>query len=276
MPTARSNSPKVSKTKKIRINADGTLREAVVDEQARIRLDDRVLELKDTRLRPVTEQPVICVALNYAGHYDELADTLQHPPYKQPPRQPVFFIKPRNTLAGYLGEIPCPDGTDLIYTGAGLGFVIGRTASRVTREQGLDYVGGYTIYNDFTLAEDSYFRPPVTTKCLDGYGPVGPYIMDPEEITGPHDLAISTYVNGELKQTASTNDLRLPIPAIIEELTEFMTLAPGTVIVSGFPPDRVAVQPGDEVRVEIEQIGSLVNRIVKDADQPVTALTVDT
>ena len=209
-------------------------------------------------------------ALNYAGHYDQLADSFHHPPYKQPPRQPVFFIKPRNTLAGHLGEIPCPAGVDQIYTGAGLGFVIGRTASRVTQEQGFEYIGGYTIYNDFCLAEDSYFRPPVTTKCLDGYGPVGPYIVGAEEITDPHDLTITTYVNGELKQTASTKDLRLTIPAIIEALTEFMTLAPGAVVVSGFPPGRVAVQPGDEVTVEIERIGSLVNRIVKDADQPVS------
>lgn len=252
----------MSKTKKIRINADGTLREAVVDEQARIRLDDRDLELKGTRLRPVTDQPVICVALNYAGHYEQLAAAFQQPPYKQAPRQPVFFIKPVNTLAGHLDEIPCPDTVDNIYTGAGLAFVIGQTAGRVTREQGLDYISGYTIYNDFCLAEDSYFRPPVTTKCLDGYGPVGPYIVNAEEITDPHNLAISTYVNGQLKQTASTKDMRLTIPAIIEALTEFMTLAPGSVIVSGFPPERVAVQPGDEVRIEIERVGSLVNRMI--------------
>ena len=248
--------------KKIRVNTDGALREATVDEQALIHLDGNTLGLAGTQLQPVTGQPVICIALNYAGHYEQLADTFSRPPYKEPPRQPVFFIKPQNTLAGHLDEIPCPDGVDRIYTGAGLGFVIGRTASRVSREQGSDYVGGYTIYNDFSLAEDSYFRPPVTTKCLDGYGPVGPYIVEPEEVSDPHDLAISTYVNGELKQTASTNDLRLPIPAIIEELTEFMTLAPGAVVVSGFPPDRVAVRPGDEVRVEIERVGSLVNRII--------------
>ena len=237
------------------------MREATVDEQARVRLDGRTLGLADTRLQPVTDQPVVCVALNYTGHYEQLADAFHQPPYKQPPRQPVFFIKPRNTLAGHLDEMPCPDGMDRIYTGAGLGFVIGRTASRLTREQAYDHIGGYTIYNDFTLAEDSYFRPPVTTKCLDGYGPVGPYIVEPEEISDPHDLAISTYVNGELRQTGSTNDLRLPLPAIIEELTEFMTLAPGAVVVSGFPPGRVAVRPGDEVRVEVEQVGSLVNRI---------------
>ena len=246
----------------VRVNAEGTRRKATVDEQARIHLDGRTLALDETAFPPVTDQPVICVALNYAGHYNRLAAGFDQPPYKQAPRQPVFFIKPPNTLAGHLDEVPCPDTVDHIYTGAGLAFVIGLPASRVKREQALDHVGGYTIFNDFSLAEDSYFRPPVTTKCLDGFGPAGPYIVDRDEITDPHNLAIRTYVNGELKQTASTADLRLPIPAIIEALTEFMTLSPGTVVVSGFPNGRVAVRPGDEVKVEIEQIGFLINRIV--------------
>ena len=266
MPTARSGLQKVSEMKKIRINTDGTLREAALDKQDCIRLDGKSLGLAHTRLRPVTDQAVICVALNYTRHYAALVDSFHQPPHQQPPRQPVFFIKPVNTLAGHLDEVACPDDVDQILTGAGLAVVIGQTASRVTREQGYDYIGGYTLYNDFTLAEDSYLRPPITSKCLDGYGPVGPYIMEPGEITDPHDLAIRTYVNGALKQTASTKDLRCPIPAIIEALTEFMTLAPGTVVVSGFPEGRVAVQPGDEVRVEIEQVGVLVNRIVKHTD----------
>ena len=252
--------------KKVRINSDGTLREATVDERDRVHLPGSTAGLKDTPLFPVTGQPVICTALNYAKHYAGIEDTFCRPPYKQPPRQPVFFIKPTNTLSGHLSEVPCPDHVDHIYTGAGLGFVIERPSSRVNREQGFDYVGGYTIYNDFTLAEDSYFRPPITSKCFDKSGPVGPYIVNSEEIADPHDLAISTYVNGELKQTASTKDLRLTIPAIIEALTEFMTLTPGAVVVSGFPPGRVAVRPGDEVRVEIEQLGFLVNQIIKDTN----------
>ena len=266
MPTARSGLPKVSEMKKIRINANGALRAATLDGQDRIHLDGKTLELADTHLQPVTDQPVICVALNYTGHYQQLADNFQQPPHKQPPRQPVFFIKPVNTLAGHLDQVACPSGVDSIYTGAGLAFVIGQTASRVKQEQGFDYIGGYTIYNDFTLEEDSYLRPPVTTKCLDGYGPVGPYFMDAGEISDPHDLSVRTYVNGELKQTASTKEMRAPIPAILESLTEFMTLTPGAVVVSGFPQGRVAVQPGDEVRVEIEQIGSLVSRVVSSAD----------
>ena len=251
----------MSKTKQIRINADGTLRKATVDRRARIHLDGSILELAGTRLQPVTDQPVICVALNHAEHYARLADNFHQPPYKQPPRQPVFFIKPPNTLTGHLGEVPCPDTVDHIYTGAGLAFVINKPASRVNRAQGFDHIGGYTVFNDFSLAEDSYFRPPVTGKCLDGFGPVGPYIVDREEIPDPHNLAIRTYVNGEPKQTASTADLRLDIPAIIEALTEFMTLTPGTVVVSGFPDGRAAVKPGDEVKVEIEQVGFLINRI---------------
>ena len=240
----RGNSPKVSKTKKIRINADGTLRNATLDEAARIHLDGSILEPAQTSLLPVTDQPVICIALNYAEHYNRLADTFHHPPYKLPPRQPVFFIKSPNTLTGHLGEVPCPDTVDHIYTGAGLAFVIGLPASRVNREQGLDHVGGYTIFNDFSLAEDSYFRPPVTSKCLDGFGPVGPYIVDREEIPDPHNLAISTYVNGEPRQTASTADMRLEIPAIIEALTEFMTLTSGMVVVSGFPDGACSRQTG--------------------------------
>ena len=251
---------------RVRVNADGTLRRATVDERARIRLDNRTLQLRETSLLPVTDQPVICVALNYQEHYNRLADTFDQPPYKQPPRQPVFFIKPPNTLTGHLGEVPCPDSVDRVYTGAGLAFVIGRRASRVKREQGFDHVGGYTVFNDFSLAEDSYFRPPVISKCPDGFGPIGPYIVDREEITEPHNLAIRTHINGELRQLASTAALRLDIPAIIETLTEFMTLAPGMVVVSGFPDGRVVVKPGDEVRVEIEQIGSLVNYVVPSAE----------
>lgn len=247
---------------RVRVNADGTLRRATVDERARIRLDNRTLQLQETSLLPVTDQPVICVALNYQEHYNRLADTFDQPPYKQPPRQPVFFIKPPNTLKGHLGKVWCPDSVDHVYTGAGLAFVIGTPATRVKREQGFDHVAGYTIFNDFSLAEDSYFRPPVTSKCHDTFGPVGPWVVDRNEITNPHNLAIRTYVNGQLRQTASTANLRLGIPAIIEALTEFMTLEPGMVVVSGFPPDRVAVEPGDEVKVEIEQLGSLVNFIV--------------
>ena len=252
--------------KKIRINADGTLREATVDERACVHLDGRTMALEETRLQPVTDQPVICVALNYADHYAQLEDAFHQPPYQQPPRQPVFFIKPPNTLGGHLSEVPCPDSVDHIYTGAGLAFVIGRQASRIKREEGFDYVSGYTIFNDFTLSDDSYFRPPINTKCLDRFGPVGPFIVAREEITDPHNLTIKTVVNGELRQTASSADLRLDIPTIIEALTEFMTLQPGMVVVSGFPADRVAVKPGDQVTVEIEQLGSLANHVVSEAD----------
>ena len=171
-----------------------------------------------------------------------------HPEHRrlgvQPHRVPYKFYTQRFDYELEWGIFICKQGAD------------------IPKEKAHEYIGGYTIFNDFSLAEDSYFRPPVTAKCLDGFGPAGPYIVDRKEITDPHNLAIRTYVNGVLKHTASTADMRLEIPAIIQALTEFMTLTPGTVVVSGFPHGRVAVKPGDEVKVEIEHIGFLINRIV--------------
>lgn len=251
---------------KIMVSVDGALRDATMDERQRIRLDGRSLALKETALPPVTQQPVICTALNYAQHYAGLEPAFQRPPYERPPRRPVFFIKSPNTLTGHLGAVPCPDHADCIYSGGGLAVVIGRRATRIARREWRDYAAGYTIFNDFTLADDSYFRPPVAARCFDGAGPVGPVVVAREEVADPHRLRITTSVNGEVRHAASSADLRLSIPAILEELTGFMTLAPGMVVVSGIPGDRPAVRPGDEVTVTIEQVGALVNRIVSEQD----------
>ncbi len=251
---------------KIMVSVDGSLRDATMDEQQIIRLDGKSLALKETALPPVTEQPVICTALNYAQHYASLESAFQLPPYERPPRRPVFFIKPPNTLTGHLGVVPCPDHADCIYSGGGLAVVIGRRAARIAQREWRDYVAGYTIFNDFTLADDSYFRPPVVTRCFDGAGPVGPIVVAREEVADPHRLQITTSVNGEVRHAASSADLRLSIPAVLEALTSFMTLEPGTAVVSGIPGDRPAVRPGDEVTVAIEQLGALVNRIVSEQD----------
>ena len=88
--------------KKIWINADGVLRDAALDEHGRILMDGTTVGLEETSLLPVTDQPVICVALNYAEHYARHEDAFHQPPYNKPPQQPVFFIKPPNTLAGTL------------------------------------------------------------------------------------------------------------------------------------------------------------------------------
>ena len=252
--------------KKIKIRVDGAIRETTIDAREQIHLDGKTVAIAKLDLLPVTAQPVICAALNYAEHYTEVKDGFHHAPYKEPPKRPVFFIKSSNTLASHLADVQCPKHVDGIYTGAGLAFVTNRPASRVSREEGFDYIDGYTIFNDFTLAEVDYFRPPIKTKCIDSFGPVGPFIVAREEITDPHELAIKTSVNGVVRQSASTAGMRFPIPAIIENLTEFMTLPAGAVVVSGFPDGRVKVKPGDEVTVEIEQVGSLTNHIVTEAE----------
>ena len=252
--------------RKISLKTDGALRDAELDDQGRIHLGGAALAPEEIRWEPVTDQSVICAALNDAEHYAQLAAGFHAAPYGAPPEQPVFFVKPPNTLTAHLTDVQCPEQADGIHTGAGLAVAINRPTSRVNQQEAWACVSGYTIFNDFTLAEDSYFRPPVKTKCVDSFGPVGPYIVARDEIPDPHGLAVTTRVNGEVKQTASTAGLRLSIPALIEALSEFMTLATGSVVVSGFPAGRVKVKPGDEVVVEIEQIGSLTNHIVAEAE----------
>ncbi len=209
---------------------------------------------------------VICVALNFIGHVEEVEEQFDEAPYKEAPKTPVLFIKPHNTLAGDGAKVQYPDNAPGLQAGPSLAVVIGKQACKVSESEAMDYIQGYTIFNDFSLPELSYFRPAITSKCYDGFGPLGPHIVDKEHIEDPHDLDIKTYVNGEVRQEAHTDELVWSIPALVEFISSFKTLYPGEVIATGFPAGRVDVAIGDEVRVEIQNIGSLTNTIVSEQE----------
>ncbi|MFT5131885.1 MAG: 5-oxopent-3-ene-1,2,5-tricarboxylate decarboxylase, partial [Gammaproteobacteria bacterium] len=128
------------------------------------------------------------------------------------------------------------------------------------------YIQGYTIFNDFSLPEQSYFRPAITSKCYDSFGPLGPAIIDKEAIEDPHNLDIKTFVNGELRQEGHSDELVWSIPALVEFISSFKTLYPGEVIATGFPAGRVDVFVGDEVSIEIENVGRLTNKLVSEKE----------
>ena len=209
---------------------------------------------------------VICVALNFIGHVEEVEEQFDEAPYKEPPKTPVLFIKPRNTLVGDSAPVQYPDDAPSLQAGPSLAIVIGKQACKVSESEAMDYIQGYTIFNDFSLPEKSYFRPAITSKCYDSFGPLGPHIVDKENVEDPHDLDIKTYVNGEVRQQGHTDELVWSIPALIEFVSSFKTLYPGEVIATGFPAGRVEVAIGDEVRVEIQSIGSLNNTIVSEQE----------
>ena len=158
---------------------------------------------------------VICVTLNYIGHVEEIESQFDKAPYKEAPKTPVLFIKPRNTITTHNANVLFPDGVERVQAGPSLAIVIGKQASKVSELEAMDYIEGYTIFNDFSLPELSYFRPAITSKCYDSFGPLGPVIVEKEQISDPHNLDIKTFVNGELRQEAHTDELVWSIPAIV-------------------------------------------------------------
>jgi 5-oxopent-3-ene-1,2,5-tricarboxylate decarboxylase/2-hydroxyhepta-2,4-diene-1,7-dioate isomerase len=209
---------------------------------------------------------VLGVALNYKEHVKELQSQFNAPPHNEPPKQPVLIVKPPNSITGHQCDVQVPDGVDAIQPGPSLAIVIGKTARRVKASDAFDYIGGYTVFNDFSLPETSYFRPPITSKCYDSFGPMGPYIVDAADVAEPGRLAVRTYINGDLEQEANTEDLVRAIPELIETLTHYMTFAAGFVIATGFPQGRVSAQAGDLVEVEVEGVGRLESNLVTEAE----------
>jgi len=204
--------------------------------------------------------------LNFRGELDALGEAMHAPPYQKPPKAPVLYMKPANTVIGNGMAIPVPDGVDTLQAGAALGIVIGRAACRIRPEQALDYVAGYTIVNDVSIPHASYYRPAIKEKCRDGFCPVGPWVIAREAVQDPGRLRIRVYVNGELKQENTTANLVRGVPQLLADVTEFMTLHPGDVLLAGVPENAPLIRPGDEVRIEIEHVGVLANPVRREQD----------
>lgn len=144
--------------------------------------------------------------------------------------------------------------------------VIGRQARKVKRENAYDYIAGYTVANDYAIRDylENYYRPNLRVKNRDTCTPIGPWLVDKDDIADPMNLTLRTYVNGKLTQQGSTKDMIFDIPFLIEYLSSFMTLHEGDMILTGTPEGAVNTAVGDEVVTEIEGIGRLVNKIVGD------------
>ncbi|WP_431484535.1 fumarylacetoacetate hydrolase family protein [Pseudomonas solani] len=202
------------------------------------------------------------VALNYQGLLESRLAEFDQPPYQKPPVKPVLFIKTSNTRNGDGQPVPYPRDVERLQPGPALGVVIGRNASRVSAENAMAHVAGYLVVNEFSLPEDSYYRPAVKAKCRDGFCPLASEVVPASEIADPHTLPLRLFVNGELRQENTTANLVRSIPQLIAEISEFMTLHEGDVLITGTPEGRVDVRPGDEVVVEIEGLGRLTSTLV--------------
>lgn len=218
---------------------------------------------------PQPKQDVICLGINYMAHAEESARYKEEAFGGERPYA-VYFAKRVNEAVGHLGNIPAYEHlVDSLDYEVELAVIIGKPAKNVSKEEAYDYIFGYTILNDVsarnlqTRHKQWYFG-----KSLDGFTPMGPCIVTADEINTPPTLAIKSYVNGELRQDSTTALLIFDIAHVISELSQGMTLLPGTIISMGTPagvgmgfqPPKFLV-PGDVVTCEIEKIGTLTNQI---------------
>ena len=212
--------------------------------------------LADVRLLPPCwPSKIVCVGRNYREHASELGNPL--------PVEPLIFLKPVSALAAHLDDIVYPAiSTRVDYEGE-LGVVIGRRARRVRREEAEAYIDGYTCVNDVT-ARDLQKKDGQWTrgKGFDTFCPAGPWIVPREEVRFD-ELRVRTFVDREKRQDASVREMIFPVGRILEFVTEFMTLEPGDLIATGTPAGVGPLEPGSVVRVEIEGLGALENRVVK-------------
>ncbi|AMQ21645.1 fumarylacetoacetate hydrolase family protein [Geobacillus sp. JS12] len=243
--------------KRARVAWNGTVTEAEPLDDGRLRLPDGTIvgELDVMWLPPVEPGVIVALGLNYAEHAGELSFVV--------PKEPLLFFKGKNTLIGHRGRTVRPEGVNMMHYECELAVVIGRPARRVRAEQAYDYISGYTIANDYAVRDylENYYRPNFRVKNRDRATPLGPWIVSHDEVGDPMALRLRTYVNGAVVQEGYTGDMIFSIPYLLEYITEFMTLAPGDVMLTGTPKGAVNVQPGDEVVTEIERIGRLVNYI---------------
>ncbi|XID91936.1 fumarylacetoacetate hydrolase family protein [Paenibacillaceae bacterium WGS1546] len=224
-------------------------------------LDEASLEWGPCVTRP---NKIICVGLNYRKHAEETNAPI--------PEYPILFNKFNNTLTGHRKPIAVPEVTRKLDYEAELVVVIGATAKNVAKEDALRHVFGYACVNDLS-ARDLQLRTHqwLLGKTCDDFSPLGPYLVTADEVGDPNALAIRAIVNGEVRQSSNTSDMIFRVDEIVSYISRHMTLVPGDLILTGtpegvvlgLPPERqVYLQPGDEVTIEIEKLGSLTNRFV--------------
>jgi 2-keto-4-pentenoate hydratase/2-oxohepta-3-ene-1,7-dioic acid hydratase in catechol pathway len=225
--------------------------------------------LADARLlAPARPRKYLAIALNYADHIAEMG--------MEAPEVPVFFNKQVTCVVGPGTEVHMPKVSTFLDYEAELAIVIGRRCRHVPVEQAHEVIAGYTCANDVSVRDWQGRAQTMTIgKSFDTHGPLGPWLVTPEEVGDPQDLRVRCYVNDDLRQDASTAEMVFDCFQQVSHLSEAFTLEPGDVIATGTPAGvGLGRQPvrdnllhvGDTVRVEIENVGELANIVVEEPE----------
>ncbi len=242
-----------------RIAAGGRpVRAVPVDGATLLPLDGgRALREDEFMWQPAITGTVYGTLLNFKGALAALGDSVNAAPYQAPPVGPILYIKPANTLAAHGSLVVLPPGQETLEIGAALGIVIGRRATRIDPAQAADYIAGYTVVSDVSVPHASYYRPAVRHKCRDGYCPIGPWVMAREQVGNADALSMVVRINGEERQRNHTGNLLRPVAQLLADVTAFMSLEAGDVLLAGVPEGAPLARAGDRVEIEIEHVGRL-------------------
>jgi 2,4-didehydro-3-deoxy-L-rhamnonate hydrolase len=215
---------------------------------------------------------VVCIGQNYAAHAAESG--------AEPPAEPIVFFKHPNTLVGPHDELVLPPGAEKTDWEVELGVVIGRRADRLeSPDDALAHVAAYVMSNDVSERAWQMERSGgqwSKGKCAPTFNPLGPWLVPAEDVGDPQRLSLSSWVNGEVRQSSSTSDMIFGVAHLVWHLSQFMALDPGDIVNTG-TPEGVALsgrfpflQPGDLVEMEIEGLGRQRQTCVS-ADRPAAA-----
>jgi 2-keto-4-pentenoate hydratase/2-oxohepta-3-ene-1,7-dioic acid hydratase in catechol pathway len=204
---------------------------------------------------------IICLTFNYPKHAKEQN--------YESTKEPVIFIKPRTTLCGTNSEIRCPNFVKQLDYEIELAVIIGKTCKNIDETSAKNYIFGYMVFNDVS-ARDIQMQDKQFTrgKSFDTFAPCGPWITTSDEVTDAENLQMTTMVNGQIRQNSSTNNMFINISSILSKLSKVMTLEKGDIITTGTPegvalnnPDIPFLKDGDEIDMEIENLGRIQNTV---------------
>lgn len=232
-------------------------------------VDPEILPLAEGDLRlgaPVGQVgKYLCIGLNYSDHAEEAGMDI--------PKEPILFMKATSAIVGPDDPVILPRGSEKGDWEVELAVVIGKVAKYVSKEDALSHVAGYTIANDVSERSLQIERGGQWTKgkSCDSFGPLGPWLVTPDEVGDVQDLALSLDLNGERVQTGSTASMVFGVAEIISYLSEMMTLHPGDVIATGTPPGVGMgfkppryLQAGDVMELSIAGLGKQRQRVMRD------------
>jgi 2-keto-4-pentenoate hydratase/2-oxohepta-3-ene-1,7-dioic acid hydratase in catechol pathway len=243
---------------------------------ALIAKNDSKISINDVKLMAPIPKPnkILGVGLNYKAHKEEAAKAAADLLGKPQEKYPTIFNKQNSSVVGPYDDMHKPDASDFFDYEGELGFVIGKQCRHVPYDKASSVIYGYTVVNDATIRDWQMRGPPMTMtmgKSWDTHCPFGPYLVTSDEVGNPHQLKLETHVNGELRQSASTDGLIHDCFTVVEYLSTAFTLEPGDLIATGTPEGVAAtsrnwLKVDDVVKVTIEKLGFIENKVIAEPD----------